>query len=248
MLPHQNSVSPITQNALHVPSSRPVSGVQPLQALVIPSGLPQQHAQPQAAPPGSPAQQVREQERISTQKADNRKIPRAPNSPSKVSDRAVLSVQALEEISLSPPRATNAAAAAMPLEALVSPDEGGPSAPRTDGGKNRKRMMSGRETRSPGQGGERMGRKILEEEEDAVRMRGQMLYRTFQAVGEGFLGFRETPVGLPPRGPGRGGGNIADSPSSRERLRRGAEATSWGGNGGTQGEGLGAVGGSSERM
>uniref|UniRef100_A0A0G4FMH6 Uncharacterized protein n=1 Tax=Chromera velia CCMP2878 TaxID=1169474 RepID=A0A0G4FMH6_9ALVE len=91
------------------------------------------------------------------------------------------------------------AAAAVSLEALVSPDEGGLSAPRTDGGKNRKRMMSGRETRSPGQGGKRMGRKILEEE-DTVRMRGRMLHRTFQAAGEEFLGFRETPVGLPPQG------------------------------------------------
>uniref|UniRef100_A0A0G4HV56 Uncharacterized protein n=1 Tax=Chromera velia CCMP2878 TaxID=1169474 RepID=A0A0G4HV56_9ALVE len=163
LLPHQNSVSSIAQNASHVPFSRPVSGVQPSQAPVIPSGLPQQHAQPQAAPLGSPAQ------------------------------------QAPEGILSSPPRATDAAAATIPLEALVSPDEGGPSAPRTDGGKNRKRMMSGRETRSPGQGGERMGRKILEEE-DAVRMRGRMLYRTFQAAGEGFLGFRETPVGLPPQG------------------------------------------------
>uniref|UniRef100_A0A0G4HHY2 Uncharacterized protein n=1 Tax=Chromera velia CCMP2878 TaxID=1169474 RepID=A0A0G4HHY2_9ALVE len=64
--------------------------------------------------------------------------------------------------------------------------------------------MSGRETRSPGQGGKRMGRKILEEE-DAVRMRGRILYRTFQAAGEGFVGFRKTPVGLPPRGLGGGG-------------------------------------------
>eukprot|EP00820_Chromera_velia_P016583 Cvel_6299.t1-p1 / transcript=Cvel_6299.t1 / gene=Cvel_6299 / organism=Chromera_velia_CCMP2878 / gene_product=hypothetical protein / transcript_product=hypothetical protein / location=Cvel_scaffold306:1-601(-) / protein_length=164 / sequence_SO=supercontig / SO=protein_coding / is_pseudo=false len=152
LLPHQNSVSPIAQNVSHMPSSRPVSRVQPSQAPVIPSGLPQQHAQPQAAPPESPVQ------------------------------------QAPEGILSPPPRATDAAAAAMPFEALVSP-----STPRTDGGKNRKRMMSGRETRSPGQGGERMGRKILEEE-DAVRMRGRMLYRTFQAAGEGFLGFRKTLV------------------------------------------------------
>uniref|UniRef100_A0A0G4I4Y7 Uncharacterized protein n=1 Tax=Chromera velia CCMP2878 TaxID=1169474 RepID=A0A0G4I4Y7_9ALVE len=110
-----------------------------------------------------------------------------------------------EGILSSPPRATDAAATAMPLEALVSPDEGRPSAPRTDGGKNRKRIISGRETTSLGQGSKRMGRKILEEE-DAVRMRGRMLYRTFQAAGEGSLGFRETPVGLLPQGPGGGGG------------------------------------------
>uniref|UniRef100_A0A0G4GD10 Uncharacterized protein n=1 Tax=Chromera velia CCMP2878 TaxID=1169474 RepID=A0A0G4GD10_9ALVE len=178
LLPHQNSVSLIAQNALHMPSSRPVSGVQPSQAPVIPFGLPQQHAQPQAAPPRSLAQQVRVQECIPTQKADNRQIPRACNFPSEVSDRAAPSVQTPEGILLSPLCATDAAAAAMPLKALVSPDEGKPSTPRTDGGKNRKRMMSGQETRSPGQGGERMGRKILEEE-NAMRMRGRMLYRTF---------------------------------------------------------------------
>uniref|UniRef100_A0A0G4FWW0 Uncharacterized protein n=1 Tax=Chromera velia CCMP2878 TaxID=1169474 RepID=A0A0G4FWW0_9ALVE len=150
LLPHQNSVSPIAQNASHVPSSRPVSGVQASQAPVIPSGLPQQHAQPQAAPPRSLAQQIRVQKRIPTQKADNKQIPRAPNSPSEVSDRAAPSVQAPEGILSPPPRVTDAAAAAMPLDALVSPDEGRPSTPRTDGGKNRKKMMSGRETRSPG--------------------------------------------------------------------------------------------------
>eukprot|EP00820_Chromera_velia_P006810 Cvel_19288.t1-p1 / transcript=Cvel_19288.t1 / gene=Cvel_19288 / organism=Chromera_velia_CCMP2878 / gene_product=hypothetical protein / transcript_product=hypothetical protein / location=Cvel_scaffold1651:38753-39037(+) / protein_length=95 / sequence_SO=supercontig / SO=protein_coding / is_pseudo=false len=73
-----------------------------------------------------------------------------------------------------------------------------------------------------------MGRKILEEE-DAVRMRGRMLYRTFQAAGEGFLGFRETPVGLPPRGPGGEGGALPMVPphgsayGGAQRLRPGGE-------------------------
>uniref|UniRef100_A0A0G4FC53 Uncharacterized protein n=1 Tax=Chromera velia CCMP2878 TaxID=1169474 RepID=A0A0G4FC53_9ALVE len=135
--------TPVAQNASHVPSSRPVSGVQPSQAPVILSGLLQQHAQPQAAPPGLPTQQAGVQERIPSQNTDDRQISRAPNSPSKVLDRAAPSVQAPEGI-LSPlPYTTDAAAAAIPLEAVVSPDEGGPSASRTDGDKNRKRMMSG---------------------------------------------------------------------------------------------------------
>uniref|UniRef100_A0A0G4HL88 Uncharacterized protein n=1 Tax=Chromera velia CCMP2878 TaxID=1169474 RepID=A0A0G4HL88_9ALVE len=80
-----------------------------------------------------------------------------------------------------------------------------------------------------------MGRKIVKEE-DAVRMRGWMLHRSFQAAGEGFLRFREIPVGLRPR-------DTPDGPSSQERLRRGVGATSCGGDGGTQGEGLGGSGG-----
>uniref|UniRef100_A0A0G4HKT5 Uncharacterized protein n=1 Tax=Chromera velia CCMP2878 TaxID=1169474 RepID=A0A0G4HKT5_9ALVE len=135
LLPHQNSISPVAENASHVPSSRPVFGVQPSQAAVIPSGLPQQHAQPQAAPLRLSAQQAAAQERIPPQNADDKQIFRAPNSPSEVLDHAAPSVQAPRGILSPPPHATDAAAAAMPLEALVSPDEGGPSAPRTDGGK-----------------------------------------------------------------------------------------------------------------
>uniref|UniRef100_A0A0G4HAF6 Uncharacterized protein n=1 Tax=Chromera velia CCMP2878 TaxID=1169474 RepID=A0A0G4HAF6_9ALVE len=170
-------------------------------------------------------------ERETQSQNDNKQIPRAPNSPSEVSDRAAPSVQAPASggILLPPPRVTDAAAAAVPLEALVSPDEGGPSAPRTDGGKKRNFLKNdvgsrdqvaragGREDGKENSGGGGGGCGTYEESNTPQNLSGS---------GRRVSGVLRDTRRSPPSRSGRGRGRVADGPSSQERLRRGAGATS----------------------